>query len=107
MTSEGQIPLATAIRALRHELIEAVAEGEGESVRFALGTVELELQLEVSKEGSGDVGIKFWVISVGGKRTTSSASTHTVRLSLTPIRETAGGQESPVIVGSREASRPK
>jgi len=50
IAAELQIPLAEAIRALRRELVEAVREGEDEEVRFALGDIDLELQVEVSKE---------------------------------------------------------
>jgi len=46
------IPLASAIRALRTELQEAVRAGEGEDLRFALGPVELELQVQAGSEGA-------------------------------------------------------
>jgi hypothetical protein len=63
--SEGRrgmagVPLASAIRRLRAELLESMQEAEGEQLRFALGDIELDLQLEVSQEGKGDAGIRFW-----------------------------------------------
>ncbi|MCA1697661.1 MAG: hypothetical protein LC790_01655 [Actinobacteria bacterium] len=80
------IPLADAIRALRIELQEAVRAGENEDLRFALGTIELELEVQAECEGSLETGIKFWLVSLGAKGARSSTSTHTLRLSLTPVR---------------------
>lgn len=87
------IPLASAIRALRTELQAAVRSSEGEELRFALGPVELELQVETASEGEGEAGIKFWLVSVGAKGSRSSGMTHTVRLSLTPVRVGADADE--------------
>jgi hypothetical protein len=86
VSEPAPIPLAAAVKALREELCEAVRVGEGEELRFALGPIELELQVQAGSEAGGDVGIKFWLVSVGGKTGRSSETTHTVRLSLTPVR---------------------
>jgi hypothetical protein len=88
-----RIPLASAIRALRAELQAAVRSGDGEELRFALGPVELELQVEAASQGGGEAGIKFWLVSVGTKAGRSSGMTHTVRLSLTPVRADAFGDD--------------
>lgn len=95
------IPLASAIRALRAELLEAVRAGQGEELRFALGPVELELQVQAASERGGEVGIKFWLVSIGAKGGRSSEATHTLRLSLTPVRVPAdGGEARDVLVAS-------
>ena len=47
MTDEALIPLSGAIRALRQELVESVREGQDQEVKFALGPIELELQVQV------------------------------------------------------------
>lgn len=100
------IPLASAIRALRAELLEAVRAGEREELRFALGPVELELQVEAAREAGGGAGIKFWVASVGAKGSRSSSTTHTVRLSLTPVRvDAAGNEKRDVLVASELEER--
>jgi hypothetical protein len=78
------VPLSGAIRKLRAELLESMQEAEGEELRFALGDIDLELQLEVSQEGKGDAGIRFWLVSLGGSVSDSHTTTHTVRLKLTP-----------------------
>jgi Trypsin-co-occurring domain 2 len=102
MVAEVSIPLSEAIRALRLELVDAMRQGADEDVRFALGPIQLELQVEVSNEAGGEAGIKFWLISVGGKASRTSATTHTVKLSLTPV--SAAGED--LIVRSRVEGRP-
>ncbi len=78
------VGLSDAIRALRSELTEAMAEGADEALRFELGPVEMEFLLEVGREAGGEAGVKFWVVSLGGKGSVTSGSTHRVTLSLTP-----------------------
>jgi hypothetical protein len=97
------VPLAGAIRALRSELQKAMMEGEGEELRFGVGPVELELQVEVSNQVGGEAGIKFWLVSIGGTANHSSAKTHTFRFTLSPVDETG----KPIEVHSRVKGRPK
>lgn len=101
---ERQIPLAATIRALRRELTAAVRESEDEEIRFALGPIELELRVEVSASGGGEAGIKFWVVSLGGKGERSSDATQTLRLKLTPQLTSAAGED--VLVGHEQPTRP-
>jgi hypothetical protein len=82
---------------LRAELGEAVRAKTGEEIGFALGPVELELHVELSRETGGEAGIQFWLVSLGGKAARSSASTQTVRLQLTPLRD---GRPDPILVES-------
>lgn len=106
MPEEVEIPLAGVIRALRRELEEAVTEGEDAAVRFALGEIELELQVAVSSKGGGDAGIKFWVVSLGGRAERGSERTQTLRLKLTPVSGAGGTALTALIVGSEESERP-
>lgn len=107
MTDEAQIPLASAIRALRRELVEAVKEGEGQDVRFALGPIDLELQVELSTTGGGEAGIKFWVLSFGGKGERTTGRTQTLRLQLTPVRAPGMSNDVPILVGDDLPRRPE
>jgi NTP-dependent ternary system trypsin peptidase co-occuring protein len=102
IAAELHIPLAHAIRALRRELVEAVRQGTDEEVKFALGPVELELQVEASKEAGGQAGIAFGLVTIGGKGSRSSATTHTIKLSLSPVSATGEG----LIVRSQVEGRP-
>ena len=85
-----EIPLADAVRALRRELQEAIRQGEGEDLQFALGPVELELHLSISKDWEGQGGSP---LGHHDRRRTEPdpAETHTVKLSLTPV--TAAGSD--------------
>jgi hypothetical protein len=106
MTVDGQgIPLASAIRALREELVDAVRAAEWEELRFALGPVELELQVQAAGGTSGNAGIRFWLVSAGGERSRTSAATHTVRLTLTPVHASAAGDERDILVASELEKR--
>jgi hypothetical protein len=83
--AEGSdLALADAIEALRGELEKAVAAGEGERLRFALGPVEMEFEVAISKGRSGKGGIAFWVITLGGEASRTSSTTHRVKLTLQP-----------------------
>jgi hypothetical protein len=105
--SELDVPLASAIEALRRELVAAVQEGRDQDVRFALGPIELEFQVEVAREAGGEAGVKFWVVSLGGKGSRTSGTTHTVRLSLNPVLAAEVGRDVPLVVGSEQARRPR
>jgi hypothetical protein len=83
-------------------LIEAVRQGGDEDVRFALGDVELELQVQVSREAGGEAGIAFWLVTIGGKASRTSGTTHTIRLTLSPVSATG---ES-LVVRSHVSGRP-
>lgn len=87
----SEIGLADAIRELRQELTRAIAEGEGESLRFKPGPIELELQLEIGREGGGSAEIKWFVVSASGEGKVTRASTHTVKLTLEPLPDEGGG----------------
>lgn len=102
MPDDVEIPLAAVVRALRRELAAAVEEGEDQEIRFALGTIELDLEVAVSSTGGGEAGIQFWVLSLGAKGERTSARTQTLRLKLDPVR---GGK--PVVVGSEQRERPR
>jgi Trypsin-co-occurring domain 2 len=105
--SDIDVPLASAIDALREELVAAVQEGKDQDVRFALGPIELEFQVEVSREAGAQAGVKFWVVSLGGKGSRTSGTTHTVRLSLSPVLAADVGTDQPLVVGSEQVRRPR
>lgn len=99
MADDGWVGLSDAVRALRLELISAMVEGQGRKLRFELGTVEMEFLLEVKKEGGGEAGVKFGVLSLAGKAGMSSGSTHRVKLVLTPTDVVTG---RPPTISDRE-----
>ena len=82
--AEDWVGLADAITALRRELNTAMSAGKSDDLRFGLGPVELEFLLEVKRDGGGEAGVRFGVVTVGVKGDMSKASTHRVKLVLQP-----------------------
>ena len=83
--ADGLVPLGEAIRSLRAELLQAMQDARDEELRFALGPVELEFQLTTTTEASAGGAVRFWVIDADAKGSRASGSTHTLRLTLTPV----------------------
>lgn len=82
--AENWVGLADAITALRRELTKAMETGKGDGLRFGLGPVELEFLLEVTREGGGEAGVRFGLVTVGVRGDVNKASTHRVKLLLQP-----------------------
>ena len=86
--TQGVVGLSDALIALRNELIKAQAEGQGKErqLRFRIPEpIELEFQAAVTQDIEGNAGIRWWLVSLGGKASRGSVTTHTVRLKLAPI----------------------
>ncbi len=79
------IGLREAISTLRSELAAAIQEGEGKQLRFTAGPIEMEFLVQVGREKSGQAGIQFWVVSIGGDASATTSETHRVKLTLTPL----------------------
>lgn len=103
MSGEDTPGLAEAIEVLRRELRQAQDAGRGQDVRFSVGSVEVELAIEVVKSGGGEVAVKVLnLLSIGGKGEVSKDSTNRVKVVLTPVP--VHGQ--PFEVASAQARRP-
>ena len=61
----GGVELASVVRQLRAELNEALADAEGERLRFELGPVEVSLRVTVGREATPGAKVRFWVIEAG------------------------------------------
>lgn len=99
------VGLSEAIRRLRAELSQARDEGEDAELRFRLGPVQMEFQVQVTREGAGEAGIKFWVVSVGASGGISGSDVHKVALTLVPQIE-RDGQLQDAVIGDRVSARP-
>jgi hypothetical protein len=86
----SDIPLAEAIREMRRQIVLATVEGQREEVRFRLGPIELELQVQLEKSAEAEAGIKAWVLSAGSSGKVSSAQTHRIKLTLDPVTDAGG-----------------
>lgn len=108
----SSIPIAKVIQGVRKELSDAIAEGDGKDLRFKLGAVELEFQVEVSGGVKGEVsaegGIQIGVISIGklsgkGEGERSRSNTHTIKLTLNPVTlDPVTSQEQDVLVNNSD-----
>ncbi|MFJ8081344.1 trypco2 family protein [Streptomyces sp. NPDC096205] len=85
------IELADMIRELRHQLTTALADGEGEAVRFELGPVEVEATVAVSREGGADAKVRLWVVDATANGRYANGHTQRVTVTLTPKAVPAGG----------------
>ncbi|MFF0301721.1 trypco2 family protein [Streptomyces sp. NPDC004562] len=89
------IELATLLASLRSEINRARLDSAGQEVRFRINSIDLELQVAVEKSAEANAGVRFWVVSLGGKGGSKSAETHVVKLSLTAETDTG----EPVLTG--------
>ncbi|MCF3129114.1 trypco2 family protein [Streptomyces olivochromogenes] len=94
--------LAAAIAQVRRELAEALAEGEGQAVRFGMAGVELEFLVEARRVAGGDAGVRFHVVSLGGKAEHQRTETNRVKVSLQPV----GQDGQPLKVSAEVEGRP-
>lgn len=78
------IELASLVRQLRAELAEALADGEGERLRFELGPLELTLTMTIGREAAPGAKIRFWVVEAGADAKISRESVQELKLVLTP-----------------------
>ncbi len=86
MTEEGNaLELWELISKLREDLQAAMAEGEGQAIRFKLETVEIELKVEAKRVGKGKAGIKFWVVEAGAEGSLENDRIQTIKLKMMPV----------------------
>ncbi|MBA2806403.1 hypothetical protein E0500_002745 [Streptomyces sp. KM273126] len=100
------IELSDMIRELRQQLTVAMADGEGEAVRFELGPVEVEATVAVSREAGADSKVRLWVVDVGANGKYAQAQTQRITVSLTPKVVEPGGNDGggvrPVLISGGE-----
>jgi Trypsin-co-occurring domain 2 len=58
----GGVELASVVRQLRAELNEALADAEGERLRFELGPVHVALSVTVGREGGAGGRSASWLL---------------------------------------------
>jgi Trypsin-co-occurring domain 2 len=101
--TDGEVGLAEAIEVLRSELRKAQDSGQGADVRFCVGSVEVELVVEVVKKAGGQASVNVLnVLSLGGKGGLSKGETNRVKVVLNPVG--IGG--APFEVASARDRRP-
>lgn len=92
MDNDEPIRLSDLIEDLRGELQKAAAKGSGQALVFEIEKAELEAKVSVSREGSADGKVQFWVVSAGGGYKKGGEQTQTVTLTLLPKSAATGKQ---------------
>ena len=103
---DGRLGLAEVIESLRAELDEAATKGAGKRIQFNVGAVDLEFQVEVSREGGASAKVRFWVVEAGVDGSVSSSSTQTVKIHLEPVDSVTKTQVAVADMGGPAPARP-
>lgn len=90
-----RIGLTEAIAALRSELVESIVAAQTEALRFEVGEIAMEFQVEVERSADVRGGIKFWVVEFGAGAGIKDKNVHKVTIPLKPIRRDG----KPVLTG--------
>jgi hypothetical protein len=98
---EVGIELADAIATVRAQLERAIDEGERSAIAFRAGPVELEFEVQFSRKATAGGGVKAWVVSADASGEQSSARTHRVTVTLTPVWRADGTEAQIGSVGAR------
>jgi hypothetical protein len=106
-TLDSSVGLSDAIGALRRELTDAWWDGQHERVRFKVEPVELTVQVGVTKTGTGEAGVKWHILTIGGSKSKETSATQTLRLRLAPVFYDGDGKrlrrEDQLVSGPAEA----
>lgn len=81
------IRLSEWIQALREE-VQAAQQSAGSQPMFAMGPLEVEIDLCTTREATGRAGIRFWVVDGGGEGKRGTSATQRVRVTLSPLHST-------------------
>jgi Trypsin-co-occurring domain 2 len=98
--------LADTIRALRAQLTSAMSEGTDQALRFDLGELHLEFEVAVTRDASADGGIRFGVISIGGKASLGNEATHRISMTMQPMLVDEKGKQERARISGRSKSEP-
>ncbi|GAB0150498.1 hypothetical protein McPS_32400 [Marichromatium sp. PS1] len=91
-------PLADTLKELRRELEEAWREGEGKDIRFGVDSIDVELQVTVSKSAEAGADFKLWVINGDAKGEVAGESLQKLHLTLSPYRVDDKGNREPLLI---------
>lgn len=87
---EDWLDLADAIEVLRSQLSEAQRRGQGSELRFVLGEITAEFEIELVRTRNGGGALRFGVTEANGRQERSKRSAQRVTLRLNPERRGGG-----------------
>ncbi|MFB8118199.1 trypco2 family protein [Streptomyces sp. NPDC055962] len=95
-SDEGWMDLADAVTLLRDQIAESqrrIADPRGQGhqgVLFTMGEITLDLGLELTGTKGVSGGLRWSVVSLGGKKESGRKATHTMTVKLTPHQPGGG-----------------
>jgi hypothetical protein len=92
-SDETWLDLADAIGLLRDQVMEAQQRAAGHPLKFVMGEITLELEVELERSGTLGGGLRFGVVSANGQGERSNRSANRVTVTLTPQLGDGGGVE--------------
>ncbi|MBM7086644.1 trypco2 family protein [Micromonospora humidisoli] len=79
------LTIPEAVHSLRQQILQAVEWADDEDLTFSVNSIEVELQLTVTRTLKGKAEAGLWkVVTVGGGVDHARAATHRVLLNLKP-----------------------
>lgn len=81
----GLIRLSDAINNLREELKLAQESGKNQNLQFNVGSIELELEVLIEQEESGNAKINWWILAGGAEAKVKGADKHKLKLTLQAV----------------------
>lgn len=79
-----EIGLAEALKAIRDDLARARLEGADEEIRLRVGSVEVEFEVAMVREGGANGQVKVWVVEFGASGKLAQTTRHRVAVTLEP-----------------------
>lgn len=84
------LDLADAIETLRDQLSEAQRRGQDSPLRFVLGEITAEFELELVRAKNGGGALRFGVVEADARRERTTRSTQRLTLRLNPEHRGGG-----------------
>jgi hypothetical protein len=103
------IPLKDTIEALRNEIMAAAEAASTQSVRFELGSIEMEFQVVAKREKGGEAKLGFHIFAadatLGGSAKGADERTQKVKLVLNPVLVGMDGRRSKLEISREHESQ--
>ena len=102
---EYKVPLAKVLNNLRSELQVLQEQQDGDNLQFIVEGAEIELQVGITAEGGGEVGVNWWVYTAKGQASIARESTQRVTLKLLPVEVDESGKRMKILVDNQVSRR--
>ncbi|MEV6012986.1 trypco2 family protein [Streptomyces sp. NPDC051976] len=83
--SDDWAELGDTVSAVREQLQRAMDEGQGKTLKFRTGPVEMEFAVEVKKEAGVKARVLVLPWSFGAEGAVGATSTHRIKITLQPV----------------------